>query len=83
MRTSRMIRLLAAAGHQIRMPYSKKVAPHIFELRVKGADQVRIFFTYHQDKAYLLHGFIKKSQRIPLQELRIAEDQLSRLPKYN
>lgn len=78
-RVMRMIDYLEQHGHQIRMPYTKKISKDLFELRIQGAEQVRIFFTYHRGKIVLLHAFIKKSQRIPLQEIRMAEQKFRSL----
>lgn len=72
-RVLRMLDVLEKAGYQIRMPHAKKVSRDLFELRIQGAEQIRIFFTYHQNRILLLHGFIKKSQQIPSHELHFAE----------
>ena len=78
-RVIRMIDYLEKMGHQIRMPHAKKISHNLFELRIKGAEQVRIFFAYHHHKIFLLHGFTKKTQQIPLAELRLAEQKLRSL----
>lgn len=68
----RMIDLLENFGHRIGPPYSKKVSDGLFELRIRGIQEVRIFYTFHDNSAYLLHGFVKKSQKIPRKELEKA-----------
>lgn len=78
-RVLRMLDILEKAGYQIRMPHAKKVSRNLFELRTQGTEQVRIFFTYHQKKIILLHGFVKKTQHIPIYELRFAEQKLRSL----
>ncbi|TSC75098.1 MAG: hypothetical protein G01um101430_599 [Parcubacteria group bacterium Gr01-1014_30] len=71
-RTLRTIDLLEMFGHKLGFPHSKKVEPRIFELRVRGKQEVRIFYTFHDGEAILLHGFIKKSQRLPRKEIEAA-----------
>lgn len=75
----RTIDLLERFGHQLGMPHSKWVNRDFFELRIRGQQEVRIFYTLRSEGAYLLHGFIKKSQRIPQRELEQAERKLSEL----
>ncbi len=78
-KTLRTINLLDRFGHELCMPYSKKIGANIFELRVRGVQEVRIFYTFHKGLAILLHGFIKKSQKTPFKELHIAQKRLKSL----
>lgn len=71
-RILRTIDLLERFGNQLGMPHSKKVEEHIFELRIRGSQEVRIFYTFYRGSAILLHGFVKKTQKIPHKELVIA-----------
>ena len=71
-KVTRIIKLLEMFGHQLSWPYSRKVYARLFELRVHGRQEIRIFYTFHKDEAVLLHGFIKKSERIPNDELHTA-----------
>lgn len=75
----RTIELLERFGFKLGMPHSKKIDARLFELRIKGRQEVRIFYTFHNDCIVLLHGFIKKSNRIPDKELRLAHQKLSTL----
>ena len=68
----RTIDLLEKFGHQLGLPHSKKIRGNIFELRIRGQQEVRIFYTFQKKEAVLLHGFIKKSQKIPKQEINQA-----------
>lgn len=68
----RTIDLLEEFAHRLGMPHSKKVAKGLFELRVRGKQEVRIFYTFDHSVVYLLHGFIKKSPKTPSKELRAA-----------
>lgn len=75
----RTIDLLEMFGHKLTLPHSKKVHAEFFELRVRGKQEVRIFYTFYKDGAVLLHGFIKKSKRIPTKEMHTALQKLQRL----
>lgn len=75
----RTIDLLQKFGSQLGMPQSKKVDRKLFELRIRGVQEVRIFYTFKNNKAILLHGYLKKSQKIPKKELQAAQECLLRL----
>lgn len=77
----RAVELLTHYGHLLGMPHSKKVAPHLFELRTRGRQEVRILYCFHGGNAILLHGFIKKSQITPAKELRLAIERFKSLTK--
>lgn len=67
------INLLKEFGPRLGMPYVKPVGNGLFELRVRGKQEVRILYAYVRgDTIYLLHGFVKKTQTIPRKELNIA-----------
>jgi len=68
----RSIDLLERFGCDLQMPHSKKIKNNLFELRIRGQQEVRIFYTFHQQQIILLHGFIKKSQKILKKELDLA-----------
>lgn len=77
----RTIDLLERFGASLGTPHSKKIATSLFELRIRGKLEVRIFYTFHKDTIILLHGFIKKSQKIPQKELHLAQQKLGNLTK--
>ena len=64
--------MLEEKGHLIDMPFSKALGKGLFELRIIQAEHIRIFYCFHGGKAYLLHGFVKKTWRIPKRELEKA-----------
>ena len=68
----RAIDLLKIFGLDLRMPHSKKIKNGLFELRIRGKQEVRIFYTFHKMSIILLHGFVKKSQKTPQKEIQIA-----------
>ncbi len=62
------------------MPLVEKLSPHLWEVRTKFPNGIaRVIFTVDGELMILLHGFIKKSQNIPKQELSTAKN---RLRKY-
>ena len=66
----RTIDLLGQFGYQLGMPHSKKVMNNVFELRIRGQQEVRIFYFFQKCEIILAHAYIKKSQKIPKQELK-------------
>lgn len=50
----------------------------LWELRILGADSIRIFYVAITGKVFLLlHGFKKKSQKTPSREISIARKRLN------
>lgn len=71
-----MIDLLEKFGNGLGMPHSKKISDKLFELRILGKNNIRIIYTYHGGKIVLLHGFVKKSFKIPKKEINLASKRL-------
>lgn len=71
----RLIELLEVYGHELREPYSKILDDGIFELRAKqGSDISRIlYFFVIGNKIVLTNGFVKKTQKTPLREIKLAK----------
>lgn len=47
--------------------------PGVFELRIVGGIQVRLLFMLYDEKIFLItHCFVKKTQKTPQKELRLA-----------
>lgn len=78
-KTLRTIDLLEKFGHQLGMPHSKKIIRELFELRIRGRQEIRISYCFHKATIHLLTGFVKKSQKIPDRELRKAENRYKAL----
>lgn len=78
---SKSIRLLRDYGYQLRLPYTKKLTDKIFELRVRGRQQIRLLYVFHKGEIAILHVFIKKTQKIPGKEITTAENRLQNLTK--
>ena len=73
------LEILDELGEKIRPPRSKKVAKNVYELRVLGNLSVRIFYAFYDENIWVLHAFIKKSQRIPKKELAVVINRLNYL----
>ncbi|MEK7168894.1 MAG: type II toxin-antitoxin system RelE/ParE family toxin [Patescibacteria group bacterium] len=71
------IDLLKEQGPILPMPYSKKIIDNIYELRIRGNQEIRIFYTFNKKQIYFLHLFQKKSQKTPPKELKIAIDRFN------
>ena len=63
-----------------RMPLTEKIEPGLFSLRVKSQNNIlRILFTFRKEKIIiLLHGFIKKSMKIPAKTFKDSEKTVER-----
>ena len=64
-------------------PFSKVLGQGLLEIRVRSKNDIaRIIYTFAKGKQIiLLHGFIKKTEKVPLKELEIAKDRLKYLLK--
>jgi phage-related protein len=72
----RTIDLLEKLTFKLGMPHSKKIDSHLYELRVRGRQEIRIFYCFNQQKIVLFHAFIKKNNKIPLKELNLIHKKL-------
>ena len=67
-------------GWPIGMPVVRKLDADLWEIRVRMKDGIaRVLFTVEVPEAILLHGFIKKSKRIPADDLHTALVRLKQL----
>jgi phage-related protein len=71
-----LLSILQEKGNMLREPYSKHLDDGIFELRCKfGSDITRVlYFFYYEGKIVLTNGFVKKTQKIPREEIQLAKD---------
>ena len=73
------ISLLELHGWLLRMPYSKKLTQDLYELRIRGKEEVRIIYGFKRNKIYMLHGFKKKTQQTPIKEIETAQQRFDTL----
>lgn len=71
----RNMMLLKSWGVQLTEPYAKYLVDGIYELRsVFGNNQARIMYFFYEDKHIVLtNGFIKKTQKTPINEIHKAQ----------
>jgi len=67
-------------GWPVGMPLARKMGNDLWELRSSVSSGIaRTFFTIYQNRIMLLHGFVKKSQKTPSNELATAKRRLTKL----
>jgi len=55
------------------MPIVKKLSPNLWEIRVRLKNKIaRVLFNVIDNLMILLHGFIKKSQKTPQEDIELA-----------
>lgn len=69
----RGIELIEQYGRNLSMPHGKKITNLLYELRIRGTQEVRILYVLQGETAILIHGFVKKTQKIPRREIETAE----------
>jgi len=79
--TERMI----AFGPNLGMPFTRSMGHGLFEIRARGKEGIgRAFFcTVVDQKIIILHAFIKKSQKTPSKELKIARRRMANVKMQN
>ncbi|MDY0185767.1 MAG: type II toxin-antitoxin system RelE/ParE family toxin [Desulfuromonadaceae bacterium] len=64
-------------GWPLGMPLVRKMAKDLWEVRIHLQERIaRVLFTVAGSTMVLLHGFIKKSQATPPEELNVARRRL-------
>ncbi|QCS48972.1 type II toxin-antitoxin system RelE/ParE family toxin [Picosynechococcus sp. PCC 11901] len=76
----RLTDLMLEFGSHLGMPHTRPMSDGLFELRIKKGREgiARVFYcTLVGKRLVMLHGFVKKSQKTPAKELRIAKRRMS------
>lgn len=70
-----MMELLEEKGTELRSPYTKPLNDGIFELRCRQSSNITraLFFFYIGGKIVVTNGFIKKTQKTPVNEMLLAK----------
>lgn len=70
-----LFELLEEKGTQLREPYSKMIEDGIFEIRCKVGNNISrvLYFFYFEGKIILTNGFVKKTQKTPTEEIKLAK----------
>ena len=68
-------------GPDLGMPHTRPMGDGLFELRLKAAEGIaRVFFcTVVARKIVVLHQFVKKSDKTPNRELKIARSRMKEI----
>jgi phage-related protein len=70
----RITELMQTYGSNLGMPYTRRIAPGLFEIRAKSG---RAFYcTEVEKKIVILHAFIKKSQKSPKRHIETAKKRM-------
>jgi len=78
-KVTRLLEYLTVEGYLLGMPHAKRIEKDLYELRVLGSQNIRIFYIFHRDKIVLLHVISKKSNRLVDSDLKTARQRLSSL----
>lgn len=72
----------AQFGWPLGMPLIRKLEPGLWEVRSHIPQGIaRVLFTVVDDVMVLLHGFVKRSQKTPPGDLKVARQRLADLTK--
>ncbi|MCR5686240.1 MAG: type II toxin-antitoxin system RelE/ParE family toxin, partial [Lachnospiraceae bacterium] len=71
-----LLSILQEKGTTPREPYSKHLDDGIFELRCKVGNNITrvLYFFYYEGKIILTNGFVKKTQKTPPEEIKLAKE---------
>ena len=80
-----LARRMVALGPNLGEPHTKTFGDGLFELRLWGAEGIaRVFFcTLVGKRIVMLHSFVKKSEKTPSRERRIAELRMKEIKHAN
>lgn len=80
-----LTRRMIALGPNLGEPHTKAFGEGLCELRLKGAEGIaRVFFcTLVGKRIVMLHSFIKKSDRTPVRERKLAETRMKEIKHAN
>lgn len=74
-----VIDLLERYGRQLGMPHSRHLSDNLYELRIRGKIEVRIFYALGENHILLLHAYQKKTEKLPSRELMLARKRLNEM----
>ncbi|MHB1356952.1 MAG: type II toxin-antitoxin system RelE/ParE family toxin [Anaerolineae bacterium] len=77
----RVLKLLQEYGTLLAMPHALPIERGLWELRA-GASRI-FYFTYIDRRLIILHGYLKKSQRTPVKEMKTALKRMSEFKERN
>ncbi len=77
--------MIEESGPNLGLPYTKALDQGLFEIRSKGKEGIgrSLFCIVKDNKIIILHSFIKKTNKIPKNELDIAKKRLKEVLNEN
>ena len=75
-KATHLLDLLEKHGPFLGPPHSKKISKNLYELRIRGRQEIRIFYSFAGNKIYLLSAFQKQSRKTPKREIETAYERL-------
>lgn len=71
-----LMEVLEEKGTELRKPYSEHLEDGIFELRCKQGSNItrELYFFYVGKKIIATNGFVKKTQKTPPREIKLAKE---------
>ena len=74
-----MVRILEEQGPTLPFPYSSQVRGRLRELRTQhGKEKLRILYFADPRRVFILHGIVKRTNRLAESDIRIAEERMGR-----
>ncbi|MHB1697513.1 MAG: type II toxin-antitoxin system RelE/ParE family toxin [bacterium] len=75
------IELLKNNGLSLKEPFVKHIKGKIYELRTKDKDGIYriLYFAFKEKTFMLLHGFVKKTNKTPDDDIKIAESRMKEI----
>jgi phage-related protein len=79
----RLTDMMLEFGANLGMPHTRAMSDGLFELRIKGKEGIaRVFYcTLMGQRIVMLHGFVKKTEKTPPKELKVARALLAEVKK--
>ena len=73
---ARSIDLINKYGPDLGLPHSRYLGDGVYELRIRGKNEVRIFYIaiINNLEVILIHAFKKRTQKMPRREYIIAKE---------
>lgn len=80
-----LTRRMVSLGPNLGQPHTEAFGSGLFELRLKGQEGIaRVFFcTLVGRRIVMLHSFIKKTQKTPPREIKVAETRMKEIRHAN
>jgi phage-related protein len=83
-RMLKLLDLMEAHGANLGAPHTTPMGNELFEVRAKAKEGIgRTLFCYMKgQRVYILHAFVKKSQKTPKKELDLARTRMKEVNQH-